>query len=174
MQTEEHSYLAGMLGGGLGLRLCRASRAGLACRYCNCSGYHLVAVLCRQAVRGYFKPGRGRGEVGQFTEGAVTKDTVLYRYDEPGKLRFWGVLGGVTGAALIWLGYETARLREVVSSLQERTEEDTKINFLVGNILTAGRGLGVAYALAGLALAAFCLNRSALVSAVPSIGLITD
>ena len=128
--------------------------------------YHLVAVLCRQAVRGYFKRGRGRGEAGQFTEGAVTKDTVLYRYDEPRKLRFWGVLGGVTGAALIWLGYETARLREVVSTLQERTEEDTKINFLVGNILTAGRGLGVAYALAGLALGAYCLNRSALVSAV--------
>merc|ERR1712059_77974 len=116
----------------------------------------------KQSVRKYFKPKHTK-EAFYDVEGVVTKDTILFRYDDPSRLV---MKRNVAALALVpvwgWVGYNTFVLKSTVEPLKERqvVTEDARLQWLLNNVSLGSRGLGVAFFLFGAALSSYYCVRT--------------
>jgi len=110
-------------------------------------------------VRQYFKPSQGKDAFFD-VEGVVTKDVLLFRYDDSGKV-FWINLIAM-GMFPIWtyMGYTAYSLKSAIEPVKDATAENTKLNWRIDHIMSGSWGIGLAYCLFGVGLSSYWVTRT--------------
>eukprot|EP00092_Neocalanus_flemingeri_P001571 GFUD01001674.1.p1 GENE.GFUD01001674.1~~GFUD01001674.1.p1 ORF type:complete len:214 (-),score=67.69 GFUD01001674.1:288-929(-) len=111
-----------------------------------------------RTVRQYFKP--GQKEAFYDVEGVVTKDTLLFRYEDPTKVFRKNMLAMAMMPLWGYLGYYSYSLKSKVEPFREEVVDNTRINFLLDNVSKASRGVGLAYFLFGAGLSSYWVIRT--------------
>ena len=93
-------------------------------------------------------------------EGVVTKDTLLFRYEDSTRVMYTNMVGLSMMPLFGYLGYFCYSLKSKVEPYRERVMDNTKINFLLDNISMASRGVGIAFFLSGMGLSSYWVIRT--------------
>jgi len=127
---------------------------------CGCLrqlGMPVVGTLGR-SIRHYYKP--KQKEAFYDVEGVVTKDILLFRYEDPSKVFRTNMVAMSMLPLWGYLGYFSYSLKSKVESFREDVVDDTKINFLMDNVSKASRGVGLAFFLFGAGLSSYWVIRT--------------
>ena len=111
-----------------------------------------------QSVRSYFKP--SQKEVFYDVEGVVTKDILLFRFDDTGNVftRIMVALSMLPVGA--YLGYSAYQFKTAVEPVQEAVAENPKLNWKVNQVISASTFVGIAYFLFGAGLSSYWAVRT--------------
>jgi len=109
-----------------------------------------------RSVRNYYKP--RRSEAFFDVEGVVTKDTLLFRYDDEKKVRRKGLLGLFMLPLHGYLGYFAFGLRKL-DSLKE-VDEKLEYNLRFQNVLQASTVVGAFFCMFGIGLSSYWVTRT--------------
>ena len=110
------------------------------------------------SLRNYYKP--KQKEAFYDVEGVVTKDTMLFRYEDPTKVFRKNLVAMSMMPLWAYLGYFSYSLKSKVESFREDVVENTRINFLMDNVTKASRGVGLAFFLFGAGLSSYWVIRT--------------
>ena len=111
-----------------------------------------------RTVRNYYKP--KHKEAFYDVEGVVTKDILLFRYEDPKKVFRTNMIAMSMMPLWAYLGYFSYTLKSKVESFREEVVDNTKINFLMDNVSKASRGVGLAFFLFGASLSSYWVIRT--------------
>ena len=111
-----------------------------------------------QSVRSYFKP--SQKEVFYDVEGVVTKDILLFRFDDTGNVLTRNMVAMIMLPLGTYLGYSAYQFRNAVEPIQEAVAENPKLNWKVNQVVSASTFVGIAYFLFGAGLSSYWAVRT--------------
>jgi len=126
-------------------------------------GLPLLCKVGRSIRQFHYKP--RQKEAFYDVEGVVTKDTLLFRYEDTNKV----FIRNMVALAMfpIWgqMGYLSYSLKprlenDLEEGVAKNVAENTKINFLYSNVIKASTGIGLAFFLFGAGLSSYWVIRS--------------
>jgi len=109
-------------------------------------------------VRNFFKP--KQKEAFFDVEGVVTKDTLLFRYEDVKRVRMKCMVGVAMFPQWAYLGYCAYNLKSQVRPYEENVENNMKISFLLNNVVEASTGVGFAFFLFGTGMSSYWMMRT--------------
>jgi len=110
------------------------------------------------SVRSYYKP--KQKDAFFDIEGVITKDTLLFRYEDVKKVRMKNLAGMIMFPMWAWLGYSAYNLKTQMKSFEDKVETSVKHSFLLNNVVSASFGVGVGFFLFGVGLSSYWTIRT--------------
>ena len=112
----------------------------------------------RQHVRNYYKP--NQKEAFYDVEGVVTKDVLLFRYDDTGKVFWKNLVALVMFPVGTYLGYTAYTLKATMGEFKDKVAENNKINWRAEQIEMGSVGIGLVYFLFCAGLSSYWITRT--------------
>jgi len=111
-----------------------------------------------RSIRHYYKP--KQKEAFYDVEGVVTKDILLFRNEDASKVFYTNLVAMSMMPVWGFMGYTSYSLKSKMEGFKEDVADNTKINFLLDNVLNASRGVGLAFFLFGAGLSSYWVVRT--------------
>ena len=124
-------------------------------RGCLKLGMPVIGQMGR-TIRHYYKP--KQKEAFYDVEGVVTKDILLFRNEDASKVFYTNLVAIMP----VWgfMGYTSYSLKSKMEEFKEDVADNTKINFLLDDVLNASRGMVPAFFLCGVGLSSYNVVRT--------------
>lgn len=111
------------------------------------------------SVRSYYRP--KQKDAFFDIEGVITKDTLLFRYEDVKKVRMKNIAGMIMFPLWAYLGYFAYSLKSQMKGFEENVEtSDGKFSFLLNNVMSASTGVGLAFFLFGAGISSYWTIRT--------------
>lgn len=126
-------------------------------------GIPIISKVRRTIRQIHYKP--RQKEAFYDVEGVVTKDILLFRYEEAKKVFYRNMVALAMFPVWGQMGYVSYSLKsrlenDLKDGVAENVASNTKINFLYNNVLKASTGIGLAFFLFGAGLSSYWVIRS--------------
>ena len=93
-------------------------------------------------------------------EGVITKDILLFCYEDASKVFYTNLVALSMMPVWGFMGCTSYSLKSKMEEFKEDVADNTKINFLLDNVLNASRGMGLAIFLCGDGLSSYRVVRT--------------
>ena len=93
-------------------------------------------------------------------KGVVTKDILLFRNEDASKVFYTNLVAMSMMPVWGFMGYTSYSLKSKMEGFKEDVADNTKINFLLDDVLNTSRRMGLAFFLCGAGLSSYRVVRT--------------